>query len=470
MNICFLGRHCYDKFSVALANSLNEKIEGNNFYFITDIEKETRYINENVKGATVFELPQYVKKYWSEGTVEKLSEIENKYDCEPIWEYIYTDRFLIYKDYEYCVRTTVSLFLMYEEIFSKNEIDYYYSEAISTLQCYIAYLVGRKLGVHYISQMPARGELDANYHYALDGPFQYVLHETVSEYENYTKDEIEAANSFLKEFESKDLPPRNMIYVSKRPRFSFKFLLLPFFRFIKSFDKNLNDPYSYIYFKSYKTITDPIVFYFRYINSIKYYNMVDYSKKYVYYPLHYQPEASTIVCAQKYEKQLFFIDSLAKSLPADTILYVKEHYAILGHRPTEFYHSLKQYPNVVLIDPWESSRKMIENAQAVVTLTGTAGWEAMLLRKPVIIGGNIFFDTAPGVIKVDDIYKKYSIIINSWKRPDRDETVRYLCKHFRSLYEGNLYAQAPISLEKKNISIVTEALIEIIEKLKNGGR
>ena len=86
---------------------------------------------------------------------------------------------------------------------------------------------------------------------------------------------------------------------------------------------------------------------------------------------------------KKYEKQLFFIDSWAKSLPADTVLYVKEHYAFLGNRDPHFYEELKQYPNVVIVDPWESSRKLIENAVAVTTLTGTAGWEAMLLRKPV---------------------------------------------------------------------------------------
>lgn len=88
--------------------------------------------------------------------------------------------------------------------------------------------------------------------------------------------------------------------------------------------------------------------------------LTDYSKKYVYYPLHYEPEASTLVCAVKYEKQLFFIDSWAKSLPADTVLYVKEHYAVLGHRELTLYKELKKYPNVVMIDPWESSRKLIK--------------------------------------------------------------------------------------------------------------
>ena len=91
-----------------------------------------------------------------------------------------------------------------------------------------------------------------------------------------------------------------------------------------------------------------------------------------------------------------------------------------------------------MIDPYESPRKLIEKAYAVTTLTGTAGWEAMLLRKPVFIGGNIFFDNAPGVVKVKDIYQNYVDKIDNWQRPERNDVVNYLCAYFRSLREGSI--------------------------------
>ena len=124
---------------------------------------------------------------------------------------------------------------------------------------------------------------------------------------------------------------------------------------------------------------------------------------------------------------MFFIDSWAKSLPADTVLYVKEHYALIGHRDPQFYKELEKYPNVFMLDPWEPARNLIEKAVAVTTLTGTAGWEAMLLRKPVFLGGNIVFDNAPGIIKVEDIYGNYLDMLGKWEQPTREEIIKYLC-------------------------------------------
>lgn len=467
MNICFLARPCFDKYSAAIYAELRKNYDpASEGYFITSNEKESRFIEENVPGAHVFETSRFLRDHWNTYTVNDLVAVEKEYECSPIWRYIYTDRFLIYRDYQYCINVTVGLFRFFEELFSNNNIDFYYSETIATLQCYIAYLVGKKYGVTYIAQMTARG-LDSTHHYFLKDDFQgnFNFHEDYMQ-RQYSDDEIQKADAFLKDFESRDIPPKNMVFTGNRPKFKLKFIALPFLRFVRSFRKELRDPCSYMYFESYKAITNPLVFYFKYQKAKKYYNKADYSEKYVYYPLHYQPEASTIVCAQKYEKQLYFIDSWAKSIPADTKLYVKEHYAILGHRDLSFYKELKKYPNVVLIDPWESSRKLMEHAQAVTTLTGTAGWEAMLLRKPVFIGGNIFFDNAPGVIKISDIYLNYLPEMDRWERPDRDQTVKYLCEYFRTLHKGNVYAANPKSLEPDNIRNIVSALYEQMLILK----
>ena len=461
MNICFLARPCFDKYSAAIFNEIKCNYDKDAIgHFITSNSKESEYIKQTVPNAFIHETSSFLKANWNSYSQQDLIAVEREYDCAPIWRYIYTDRFLINRDYEYCVKVTVGLFRFFEKIFKNNQIDYYYSETIATLQCYIAYLVGKKYGVKYICQMTARG-LDSTHHYFLMDDFQANInfHDDYME-RTYTDDEINKADEFLRDFESRDIPPKNMVFTGNKPKFKARFLALPILRFLRSFDKDLNDPTSYMYYKSYKAITNPLVFYFKYQRAKKYYHSANYDEKFVYYPLHYQPEASTIVCAQKYEKQLFYIDSWAKSIPADTKLYVKEHYAILGHRDLAFYEELKKYPNVVLIDPWESSRKLMEKAQAVTTLTGTAGWEAMLLRKPVFIGGNIFFDNAPGVIKVEDIYLNYLPLMKSWVRPSREQTVKYLCEYFRTLYTGNVYAANPASLDKDNISNIVKALYE----------
>jgi capsule polysaccharide export protein KpsC/LpsZ len=42
------------------------------------------------------------------------------------------------------------------------------------------------------------------------------------------------------------------------------------------------------------------------------------------------------------------------------------------------------------------------NAQAVATVTGTIGWEAMVLGKPVIVFGLKWYEKYEGVLKITD--------------------------------------------------------------------
>jgi len=461
MNICFLARPAFEKYSIAVYTNIRKRYDKElGGFFITTNKKETEFVRNAVPEARIFETATFLRAHWTEYTVQDLVECETRYDCAPIWRYIYTDRFLINRNYEYAVKVSVGLFKFFEEIFSNNSIDIYLSETIATLQCYVAYLVGKKYGTKYYGQMSARG-LDAIYHYVLNDPYQ-----NISGFENnylmkeYSEAEYQRANDFLTDFENREVKPSYMALNGQKPRLKLKYAILPLLRFVKGFDPEFNDPYSYMYYKANKAITNPISFYIRYQRCKKYYQKADYSRKYVYYPLHYQPEASTIVCAQKYEKQLFYIDSWAKSLPADTVLYVKEHYAVLGHRDPHFYVELKKYPNVVLIDPWESSRKLIQNCVAMTTLTGTAGWEAMLLRKPVFIGGNVYFDNAPCVVKVLDIYDNYLDNIKSWKQPPREDLLKYLCAYLRAIAPGNANYSRDEVRNSENMDLIVDSLMK----------
>ena len=57
------------------------------------------------------------------------------------------------------------------------------------------------------------------------------------------------------------------------------------------------------------------------------------SGPFAYYPLHFDPEASTIVSAPMHTNQLAVVEALAKSLPLGMSLLVKEHIPNLGERP-----------------------------------------------------------------------------------------------------------------------------------------
>jgi hypothetical protein len=327
------------------------------------------------------------------------------------------------------------------------------------MQSYVASIVSEKFKVKYVAQNPAKGWEDSR-HYFVSDPFQYIdgfdNHYLDKEYDLDLEDKM---REFLRDFEEKGKEPSTMKYVKSIPKLDIKWLLAGFF--FSCFPK-YNDKNDYINYRGYRAFFDRFMFYFRYQIGKKYYSMPSLDRKYVYFPLHYQPEASTLVCASKYEKQLFYIDSLAKSLPGDTLLYVKEHYALLGSRKLKFYRELKQYPNVILVNPLVSSRKLIENAEVVVTLTGSAGWEAMLLRKPVIVSGNVFYENAPGVLKVQDIYMNYIDAIRSWRRPARSDIVKYLCEYYINSFDGSAYFPAKTNLNRVNMHEIAISLINYV--------
>ncbi|WP_319475397.1 hypothetical protein [Marispirochaeta aestuarii] len=128
----------------------------------------------------------------------------------------------------------------------------------------------------------------------------------------------------------------------------------------------------------------------------------DLNKKYIYFPLHFQPERSSCPEGSVYTDQQILIQMIADRLPPDTYLYVKEHpsqYMMtrgpLGRRPS-FYTDIRTISKVILVDDFISSNLLIKNSIAVVTLTGTAGLEALLRGKPALVFGYAWYRHLPG--------------------------------------------------------------------------
>ncbi len=473
LSVCFLARSVYNKYTPLMYRTIKNDFEPSLFGgFITSNSLEytdvSKVLSDYREDIHIYEVSSYFKEHWEEFTYEKFLMYEKKYECEPLWNLIYMDRFLIYEDHDYCVKITAGYFQFFEMIFTEMCYDFYYDECISTLQSYIAYIVGKKFGVHYFTQTAPRGGMDAEYHIIITDPNQYIYGFDNNYINiNYTDDEMKKAEKYLSEFEEREMVPAYQLQFKEKPKYKIKYLLAPL-RYLRArLNPYLNDQYFYMYKRAWIHALDMDTFYYRYKRSKKYYHKADFTKKYVYFPLHYQPENSTLMCAPKYEKQQYYIDSIAKSLPADTYLYVKEHYTLVGNRELSFYKEMRKYPNVVVISPWESSRDLILHAESVVTLTGTVGFEAMLLRKPVLCSGNVLFDMAPGVVKENDPYQKYTLFMKNWKQPDRKEILQYLCEYFRCMHEGGSNVWMEDAYEEDNIRrLVRAAYLHMMDTKK----
>ncbi len=131
----------------------------------------------------------------------------------------------------------------------------------------------------------------------------------------------------------------------------------------------------------------------------KFFENVRGDEKYVFFPFHVEPELALLLYAPFHTHQSSVMQNVAQSLPWDTCLYVKEHPQAVGVKDMGFYKRVRGTPNVRMIYPHVSSRALIAGSKGIVTITGTAGMEAMLMNKPAVTLGDVFYNFVPQLVK-----------------------------------------------------------------------
>ncbi len=128
----------------------------------------------------------------------------------------------------------------------------------------------------------------------------------------------------------------------------------------------------------------------------------DYGKKYLYFALHYQPEATTSPMSGVFANQQLCVQMLSYHVPDDVYIYVKEHpnQRLGGEKYRVFFEELSELRNVKLMPLDANSNELENNAIAIVTCTGTVAFEAMFKKKPSILFGNYIFNYMPGAFTV----------------------------------------------------------------------
>jgi len=219
--------------------------------------------------------------------------------------------------------------------------------------------------------------------------------------------------------------------------------------------------------KSYQEILFNLKIFLRYKFKKKMFDSYDLKKKFIYFPLHVDPEASTMVISSMYTNQLSIIESIAKSKPADCFLYIKENFTMLGKRPKFFYEQIKNMPNVKLIDPAEDNFALIKASHVIFTVTGTSGLEGIYLHKRVIfLNATSVFPLKKGYILCKNLAELPDILreIDNLK-PCSDEE---LLNHIAFLYENSFDMNSEllwgsninkmINQNHKTIKIITDKL------------
>ena len=156
-----------------------------------------------------------------------------------------------------------------------------------------------------------------------------------------------------------------------------------------------------------------------YSENAKAFEKMDYSKEYVYYPLHYEHERTTNPDGGNYQDQFKTIVKLRAIVPNEIQIVVKEHpfqffYSDRGSRGRSpfFYKLIKNIDNVRFINTNENSIRLILNSIYVATITGTVALEASVLGKKTLYFGNPWYRGLPNTFSIKE-NPNHNLLINS---------------------------------------------------------
>jgi hypothetical protein len=113
--------------------------------------------------------------------------------------------------------------------------------------------------------------------------------------------------------------------------------------------------------------------------------------KYIYFPMHKEPELAINHQAPAWHDQLNTATQISMNLPYGYRLLVREHRLNRGRRSMEYIQTLISLPGTILIDALDPQFKYISNADLIITENGSSGWEGIQFGKPVITLAESFY-------------------------------------------------------------------------------
>ena len=136
-------------------------------------------------------------------------------------------------------------------------------------------------------------------------------------------------------------------------------------------------------------------------------------EKFVYFPLHLQPELTTSTLGGRYADQLKAIEAVSRMIPYDWKIIVKE-YPKQGflHRGINFFNRLFALDKVIYASMDSNTYMLLRKSNFTATITGTIGWESITGLKPVLVFGYAWYRTLPGVTYYHDKLKVEEIVGN----------------------------------------------------------
>jgi len=122
-------------------------------------------------------------------------------------------------------------------------------------------------------------------------------------------------------------------------------------------------------------------------------------KNYIFFPLHFQPERSTLPEGWLFSDQLKAIKILSNVLPKNWKIVVKEHprqliidYRNFHYRSKKFYIDLQKIKNVIYMSSKSNYFELLKHCRVTATISGSVTFDGLMVNKPGITFASTWLD------------------------------------------------------------------------------
>lgn len=412
---------------------------------------------------TVRTLTGFLKTFDADGEPDLayLRQKEAEYGDPNLYLMVAGCRFIGSFEHRKALRLLEAGFRLFEQQFDDFRPDAVLSDGVACTMSYIQYAIARKRGIPFLTLAAAR--VNDRFYIIRNRQDRYERVEEL--FEIYKRQGLpeplrQHAQTFLDTFRGVKQKPKYYLEYAQPPKVDFASL-----RTVRELlHRRSLDPDNYLLQSPWRALAGRLTRLTKnYVLDPGYFEQPVPGEKFVFFPLHFQPEMTTLVLGPYAVNQVAVVENIAKTLPIDHRLYVKEHKACLGRRETGYYRRLREIPNVRLISPHADSHDLIKQSSAVCVISSTVGWEALLYEKPVVSIGDVFYNAYDGVQYVDSyaaLPQAFWRAINEY-RPDRKLLLKYIAANIEGTYDGDAYytpGGTNPGLRAENISVVARAV------------
>ena len=448
--LAWLDFDAYAYVNFGIINSLS-KMDNFDFVGIVTTKQDVSFFEnqETLKFKKLYFFPDcYIGK--SSFDIEKIKSFEKKYNLN-LWLDIFTERsfYKYWTDFHKFSRNEILSIIENSLSFFIKIIDEYQPSLIlmqhpgENVSNLLLYRLAKSLGIKILFPNPIY--LHNKIVISDNIENKEILYEYQKLKTEFSEEEIEYHEDFIKE---KNLAETVNVQLSYGYGKSFS-------QKLKHYFKRISNDLEPIYKNKGKTKVNLLKYryqnYFRVKNRKKFldkhaiYSIQD--EKFLYFPLQSEPESKILTTSPFYSNQIELAENIAKSIPIDYTLYVKEHpiQKVKLWRSVKDYQNLVSIPNVKLVHPSVDSQELISKSQAIISISGATGFEALFYKKPVIIFADEFYEELESVKKIE----KFSELSNEIK--DSLSNSKFNNKELNILMK---------SIEKNSISIPFFSMIK----------